>query len=80
VIKFTLVRTMKDFKNILRNKINVDDHVVILPSKDEKQSVLNYMLKSMEETNTYPEYFHFNSCNMLDGFLSQKHEINVCCK
>lgn len=72
--KIYACKDMKDFNKILNNKINVDDHVVILPkiiSEGKKENVVSFMLKSMEKTNTYPEYFHFDANNILDGFLSQ---------
>jgi hypothetical protein len=64
-------KNMTNFVSIIQNKIQLDNYLVILPDND----VIKYMLQSLEITSTYPDYFHFDSNNKLDGFISQSGKI-----
>ena len=53
--------------DIIKNNTH-DDTVVILPKDCNLKTVL---INSVLNTRVLPEYFHYDSKNMLDGFLSQ---------
>ena len=56
-----------DVFDIIKNNTK-EDTVCILPKKCDLKTVL---IDSIFNTRVLPEYFHYNSKNMLDGFLSQ---------